>query len=282
MLDDIYWIRCEVGLKQLNDDSIDLVVTSPPYDEMRDYNGFDLRIEEVIGELYRVMKTGGIAVWVAGDETRGGDESATTFEHIIKFKKIGFILYDTMIFKKQNPPPKNHRRYEQCFEYMFILSKGKPLTTRLIMQSCKKAGKIRSGNTYIHDKSDIYFSQHKEGKVFSEKIRSNIWEYTVGNAEKYKNIVRRQHPAKFPILLARDHILSWSNEGEVILDPFMGSGTTALAAKLLNRKYIGFEISKDYWQRSREYLKLLDQKIKTDDKTILKFRSEVDEIMFRL
>jgi site-specific DNA-methyltransferase (adenine-specific) len=281
LLDGIYWIRCEVGLKLLDDASIDLVVTSPPYDEMREYKGFDLRIEEVISELYRVIKPGGVIIWVVGDETKEGNETTTAFEHIIRFKDTGLILYDTMIFRKQNAPPKSHRRYEPCFEYMFVLSKGKPSTTRLIVESCRRAGKNRVGNTYIHDSSDNLVLQHKEGKVLNEKIRSNIWEYTVGNAEKYRNIVKRQHPAKFPLLLARDHILSWSNEGEIVLDPFMGSGTTAIAAKLTNRRYIGFEISREYCNKCAEYMKQLNYKLTTKDKKVIEFRNEIKEIKYK-
>jgi site-specific DNA-methyltransferase (adenine-specific) len=281
MLDDIYCIRCEVGMNYLEDGSIDLVVTSPPYDQMREYTGFSLSIEEVISELYRVVKPGGIIVWVVGDETKKGNESTTAFDHIMQFKKAGFILYDTMIFKKQNPPPKNHKRYEQCFEYMFILSKGEPSITKLIIQPCRNAGKKSSKNTYVHDRSDKLELQHKDGKVKDKKIKSNVWEYTIGNSEKFRKIVERRHPAKFPILLARDHILSWSNEGDVVLDPFIGSGTTAIVAKLMNRKFIGFEISEEYYYRCREYMEELNRKLITGDRWVIKFINEMNKVKYK-
>jgi site-specific DNA-methyltransferase (adenine-specific) len=238
-------------------------------------------IEEVILELYRVIKPGGVVVWIVGDETKDGNESATAFEHVIKFKEAGFNLYDTMIYLKQNSPPKTHKRYEQCFEYMFVFSKGIPSTTNLIMQPCKRAGKDRKGNTYIHDRNDNFTLQHKEGKVLKEKIRFNAWTYTVGNAEKYRNLVKRNHPAKFPILLARDHILSWSNKGDIVLDPFIGSGTTAIVAILLERKYIGFEISEEYYKTCTESITLISDKIKHRDKTVIKYLNELAEIKFK-
>lgn len=144
---------------------------------------------------------------------------------------------------------------------MFVLCKGTPCTFRLLTQPCKYAGKKRTRNTYIQDRDDNYTAQHKKAKFQNEKIKFNIWEYTVGNAEKYRTKVKREHPAKFPILLARDHLLSWSNEGEIVLDPFMGSGTTAIVARLSNRKYIGFDISEDYCKRARGYLKEVDEKV---------------------
>lgn len=238
-------------------------------------------IHEVISELYRVIKPGGVVVWIVGDKTDEKNESTTAFEHITKFKDKGFVLYDTMIYKKQNPSPKNHKRYEQCFEYMFILSKGSPITVNLMMQPCRKAGKSRIGNTYIQDRSDKYTLQHIDGKVLDSKIKFNIWEYTVGNAERYRNIVKRKHPAKFPILLATDHILSWSNEGEIILDPFIGSGTTAIAAILTNRKYIGFEISQEYYNRCCEYIIQLKARVTADDIIIRKFKNEISMIKYK-
>jgi site-specific DNA-methyltransferase (adenine-specific) len=274
-------MKCESGLKMLSAESIDLVITSPPYDEMRNYQGFSVMIEEIILKLYRVIKQGGIVVWIVGDETKDGNESATAFEHVIKFKEAGFILYDTMIYQKQNPPPKTHKRYEQCFEFMFIFSKGTPSTTNLILQPCRYAGKIRKGNTYIHDRSDSFAPQHKEGKVLNDKIRFNNWVYTVGNAEKYRNLVKRNHPAKFPILLVRDHLLSWSNKGEVVLDPFIGSGTTAIVAILLERNYIGFEISEEYYNICCESIKQLNEKIETKDRTVIKFKSELEAIKYK-
>lgn len=281
MVDNIFFGKCENGLKKLDFNSIDLVITSPPYDELRTYYGFELMIEEVIKELYRVLKPGGVIVWVVGDETEDGSESATSFKHIFNFKEVGFNLYDTMIYIKQNPHPSNRKRYEPCFEYMFIFSKGIPSTVNLMQQRCKYAGKNKGTSTYIQDKKDNYTIQHKKGLVSNFKTRFNVWEYTVGNAEKFRNLVKRQHPAKFPILLVRDHILSWSNEGDIILDPFMGSGTTAIVSRLTNRKYIGFESNEIYYNKSQEYLKILNTKIINRENIIKKFEEEMKNIIFK-
>lgn len=194
---------------------------------------------------------------------------------------MGFKLYDTMIFAKKNAAPKTHKRYEQCFEYMFVFAKRKPKTTNMIMTGCTQAGKQRNGNTYIHDTTDKFKPQHTPGKVSEKKIQCNIWEYSIGKAESYRNIVKRKHPAKFPILLARDHILSWSNEGNVILDPFIGSGTTALAAILTGRKYIGFEISKEYHSKCERYIEILHDKIKNGDKEVKRFYEELKSIQYK-
>jgi site-specific DNA-methyltransferase (adenine-specific) len=273
---------CEKGLKHLKDESIDLVVTSPPYDKLRKYKGFGLRTDIIISELFRIIKPGGVVVWVSSDQTELYNESAHSFELVLKFKEEGFTLFDTMIFLKRNPIPKNHRRYEQKFEFMFVFSKGEPKTINLIMIPCKNAGRKRSGNTYIHNGGDLYTAQHKEGFIEDKKIASNVWEYTVGNAERYRNIVKREHPAKFPLLLARDHILSWSNEGDIILDPFIGSGTTAIAALITNRKYIGFEISLEYYKNCLKYIDILNQKILNRDKDVIAFMEEVDTLRYKI
>ena len=252
MLDNVFCTSCEEGLKKLVSNSVDLVVTSPPYDELRTYQGFEFMIDEVIKELYRALKPGGVIVWVVGDETGDSDETATSFMHVLKFKEQGFKLYDTMIYIKKNPPPKNHKRYEQCFEYMFVFSKGIPSKINLIQQTCKYAGINKGISTYIQDKTDKLKQEHKTKEVSNFKTKFNIWEYTVGNSEKYRTIVKRKHPAKFPILLVRDQILSWSIEGDVVLDPFMGSGTTGKVAILNNRDFIGIEINEEYFNIAKE------------------------------
>lgn len=249
---------------------------------MREYEGCEFDIDIVIDQLDRVLKNGGIIVWVISDETEDKDESATGFKHVLKFKEKGFLLYDTMIFLKNNPPPKTHRRYEQCFEYMFILSKGEPKTINLMARKCKKADEIRKGNTYIQDRTDTFKDQHKEGIVSKTSAKYNVWSYSVGNAEMYRNIVKRNHPAKFPLSLARDHILSWSNKGDVILDPFMGSGTTAIVAILTERSYIGFEKNEEYCNRCTKYIAELHEKVENDNKDLQKFKKDLNEIEYTI
>lgn len=187
----------------------------------------------VIQELYRVTKQGGVVVWVVGDATVKGSETGTSFKQALFFKEIGFNLHDTMIYAKQNPVPYHHNRYNPQFEYMFIFSKGVPKTFNPIQENTKgfKTGKYRyqDGSLKVANTPII-----KETKMLN-----NIWYYVVGG--KGNN-----HPASFPEKLAEDHILSWSNEGDIILDPMAGSGTTLKMAKKNNRNYIGIEISPEY------------------------------------
>ena len=234
----IYNMDCLEGLKLLDDNSIDLTVTSPPYDNLRTYNGFTWDFEGIVKELYRVTKQGGVVVWIVADQTINGSETGTSFRQALYFMECGFNLHDTMIYEKLNPMPKNDKRYEPAFEYMFIFTKGKIKTFNPILLPCKCAGKKTSGTQYTAN--GALKKKWGSGKpVKKTKVKSNIWAYPVGNE-------RVGHPAIFPEQLAQDHILSWSNEGDLVLDPFMGSGTTAKMAKLNNRNYIGFEISKDY------------------------------------
>lgn len=222
-------------MARMPDNFIDLTVTSPPYDNLRTYNGYCFDFESVAKELFRVTKHGGVIVWVVGDATVKGSESGTSFRQALYFKEIGFNLHDTMIYKKANAMPNaNSKRYRQCFEYMFILSKGEPNTFNPITVDVKRfdVGRQRQKNGSIENYEKKY-SENKERKI------DNIFEYGVGG-------LNTGHPAIFPEQLANDHILSWSNEGDLIYDPFMGSGTTAKMAIKNNRNWIGSEISEEY------------------------------------
>ena len=234
---------CLEVMKTLPDNSVDLTVTSPPYDNLRTYNGYVFNFEGIAKQLYRVTKEGGVVVWVVGDATINGSETGTSFKQALYFKEIGFNLHDTMIYRKSNRQPLNHPRYEQEFEYMFIFSKGKVKTVNLITTKCLNAGKINRG-TARNGGSDTLQKKHGSGKPCKDlKPLGNIWSYAVGTEKDNKGI----HPAIFPEQLAHDHIISWSNEGDTVLDPMMGSGTTGKMAKILNRHFIGIELSKEYF-----------------------------------
>lgn len=245
---------CIEIMKSFKDECIDLVVTSPPYDNLRNYNGYSFNFEGVVKQLFRVMKQGGVVVWIIGDATIKGSETGTSFKQALFFKEIGFNLHDTMIFKKRNPIPQIYRkRYNNIFEYMFIFSKGEVKTHNPIMVDCLHAGLKLNGTTY----KNYSKNNQKRGKlakpVKEKKIKGNIWEYVVG-----KNIEDQEakgHSAPFPCELAKDHILSWSNEGDIVLDPMCGSGTTCKMSKRLNRNFIGIEISKEYCDIAEERLK---------------------------
>ena len=237
------------GMKLLPDNYIDLTVTSPPYDDLRSYKGCEWNFEifkDVARELYRVTKDGGVVVWVVGDKTHKGSESGTSFRQALYFKEIGFNLHDTMIYAKNNVyahDPRN-RRYKQCFEYMFVLSKGKPKTYNEIKDRPNKhKGKTLSGTKGRNKNGE---KRDLKPIVMGEfQARFNIWEYTTGRSVSTDKIAF-EHPAIFPEKLAEDHILSWSNEGDIIMDIFAGSGTVRKMCRLNNRQYIGFEIAEEY------------------------------------
>ena len=241
-LDRIYNEDCLQGMKRMEAESVDLTVTSPPYDNLRAYKGYNFDFENIAKELYRVTKQGGIVVWVVGDATIDGDETGTSFRQALYFKEIGFRLHDTMIYHKEIPTwNQTSMRYRQHFEYMFVFSKGKPKTFNPIRdvkvhnmqpRTCKSN---RTGEAHY----DLYVPKNEY------TVRGNIWKYAVGSNSATDKIAF-EHPAIFPEALAADHVRSWSNEGETVLDPFSGSGTTAKVARALGRHYIGFEISAEY------------------------------------
>jgi DNA modification methylase len=239
-------------LRTFPDECIDLTVTSPPYDNLRDYNGYDFDFENLAKELFRVTKKGGVVVWVVGDAVINGSESGTSFKQALHFKEIGFNLHDTMIYSKTSPGLPHPNRYLASFEYMFVLSKGKPKTVNLI--------KDRKNNWLNHRINNSV--REKDGKMYPRKgsipkeygVRYNIWKYNVGYLHTTKDKEAYQHPAMFPEKLAEDHIISWSNEGDLVLDPFVGSGTTAKMAKYNKRNYIGIDISQEYLDIAKKRL----------------------------
>lgn len=234
---------------------VDLTVTSPPYDGLRTYNGYSFPFEEIAKELFRVTKDGGVVVWVVGDSTVNGSESLTSFRQALYFKELGFNIHDTMIYAKNNPVPLTHNRYEQQFEYMFILSKGTPKTFNPIKIKndgegiLKTRGRInKEGRQY--DGNAFRIGQNT--KVKSHRIDYNIWFYSIGSTGTTLDREAFKHPAIFPEQLAADHIYSWSNENDLVYDPFGGSGTTAKMSHLQKRKCIMSEISLEYCQIAKK------------------------------
>ena len=230
-------------LKTFPADMIDLTVTSPPYDNIREYDGYSFDFEALAKELYRVTKPGGQLVWIVADQTKDYDESGTSFEQALYFKKqCGFKLNDTLIYQRQARPGK-FPRYPQSFEYMFVLCKGQPKTLNLQKSHMSKYTAKRS---FARREKDGHFSSRKYYAA-DAVLWSNVWDYGVTNAPGQKeDHIKFNHPATFPDALARDHILSWSDENDLVLDPFCGSGTTCKMAKLLKRNYIGIDISEKY------------------------------------
>lgn len=244
-------IKAENYLLALPSEYIDLTITSPPYDTLRKYNNvFDLEL--IVKELYRATKQGGICVWVVADKTQDGSETGTSFRQALKFIDGGWNLHDTMIYNSDKPPL-NHNRYEQEFEYMFVFSKGRPKTFNPIMVDCKYAGEDKSARTFRQTGDDI-METHQKTPVKSHKIKGNIWRYSTGFNKSTKDKIAFKHPAIFPELLVTDHINSWTNDGDLVCDIFMGSGTTAKIAKQLGRDYCGCEVSEEYYAIIKERL----------------------------
>jgi DNA modification methylase len=242
---------CLEVMGELPDNYIDLTVTSPPYDNLRTYNGFSFDFEGIAKELFRVTKQGGVVVWVIGDSVVRGSETGNAFRQALHFKEIGFNLHDTMIYQKNAFPFPDKTRYAQVFEYMFVLSKGKPNTTNIIRVPTKEANRIKNKKSYQRlPNGETVPMKYETGK--SERNKENVWMFEVGYMKTTKDKFAFQHPAMFPEQLAHDHIISWSNEGDIVFDPMCGSGTTCKMAKQLGRNFIGIDISEEYCEIAKQ------------------------------
>ena len=257
----IYNGDCLDVMKKFPDGYIDLTVTSPPYDNLRTYNGnidqwtFE-KFQEIAKQLYRITAEGGVVVWVVGDATIKGDETGSSFRQALYFKECGFNLHDTMIWIKDGGGAVGSNYcYTQNFEYNFVFSKGRPKSINLI---CDKEnlsfGKDKSGVGRRSPDGEHKIETRKPSKEFS---RRNNWWYIPPQKGG-------EHPAVFPEQLVNDHILSWSNEGDLVYDPFMGSGTTAKMAIVNNRNWIGSEISE-------EYCSIIEQRVKTAEPLLFSY-----------
>lgn len=267
-IDRIYNMDCVRGMQDFIDNSsIDLVVTSPPYDDLRKYGGESTwnfeKFKDCAFELFRVLKDGGVIVWNVNDRTIDGGKSGTSFKQCLHFMELGLKLNDTMIWKKTNPMPQVRQpRYSACFEYMFVLSKGKPKTFNPIMRKTKCGGQ-RYDSTCKNMGGENGRTE-KHFLINNESVDYNIWEIAIAQNKS-------GHPAVFPEELSSRHVRSWSNEGDLVLDPFIGSGTTALSCIKNNRHFIGFEINPDYCNYANELVeKTFQQKHACiEDKNVL-------------
>ena len=251
-IDQIIVGDCLEVMKDWPDGCIPLTVTSPPYDDLRDYKGYKFDFEGIAKELYRITKDGGVLVWVVDDKKTNGSESGTSLKQALYFMSIGFNLHDKMIYEAKNGSMGAYNEYLQCWEFMFVFAKGKIETVNL----------LRDRKNVVHgDKSTPKRGRDKDGTLAERHIvdrdiygrRKNIWRYPVGGKQELGN-----HPAIFPEQLAADHIVSWSNEGDIVFDPMCGSGTTPKQARRLSRIPIGIDISEEYCEIARQRLEAVD------------------------
>ena len=247
----IYCSECVKFMEKLEDSFIDLTITSPPYDNLRNYNGYSFDVEAIAKELYRITKDGGVCVWVVGDKIIKGNKTLTSFKHALTFQSYGWNVHDVMIYKKKNTPFMRSNAYTNCYEYMFVFSKGSPKTFNPLKTKTARNGQ----EMLVYNKGADGVNKKILGTLNKEKTKTNIWEYAVGLGGTTMDKIAFKHPATFPEKLAEDHILSWSNKNDLIFDPMCGSGTTCKMALLNERRYIGCDISKEYVDISNERLK---------------------------
>lgn len=253
-LDRIYQSDSVEFLSSIPSDFADCILTSPPYDGLRTYEGCEWDCSGTIREAYRVLKPGGVVVWVVSDMTKNGSETGTSFRQALAFMDAGFLLHDTMIYMKDNPPPVGGpKRYYQSFEYMFIFSKGAPKTFNAITEPRRNKWNDKRTVRYrpvVRNKAGVFTKKEIEINQGEVKLQ-NVWSYTVSGGSVSEDRYAHEHPAIFPEALARDHVITWTNPGDIIIDPFSGSGTTAKMALRYGRHFLCCDTSSTYCDLSR-------------------------------
>ena len=241
---------CLDVMREMPDKCVDLVLTSPPYDGLRKYDGYSFPFPDIARQICRVLADGGVCVWVVGDSVVKGSETGTSFRQALAFMDMGLSLHDTMIYKKDSSPFPESNRYNQTFEYMFILSKGKPKTFNPILDPCAFVGVTSPTKTFRNADGSTSAAKYEQGNA--TKIRENVWKYSAGYMKSSPDKATFEHPATFPEKLAGDHVNSWTNAGDIVLDPFSGSGTSSLLAERLGRKWCGIDVSPKYCTIARK------------------------------
>jgi site-specific DNA-methyltransferase (adenine-specific) len=257
----IYNESCLDTMQRLEDNSIDLVITSPPYDNMRKYGdgknyhqrlkdtGYSFEFEEIAKELTRTLKEGGVIMWNVQDQTIKGSRTGNSMRQALYFmEECGLFMHDHLIWYKTGTPFPSPYRYRNVWENMFVFSKGKPKHFDPILKRNKTGGDSRKRRRERDHNGELVM-QEREVKIKEWGIDDNVW--YVSNHFKSNDKKRiENHPAIMPEELVRRHIQSWTNEGDIVYDPFSGSGTTSKVAAEMDRTYLGSEINKEYYEAS--------------------------------
>jgi len=265
MVNSIILGNCVDELNKLDDESVDAFITSPPYDNLRDYNGYSFPFEDIARVMYQKLAKGGVIVWVVGDAVIKGSETGSSFRQAIFFQELGLNIHDTMIYEKNGssfPARRTGNRYSQVFEYMFVFSKGKPKTANLI---CDKKNKWSGWTTFGKGTN-----RDKDGRLVAGKGRKptpnfsprhNVWKYNTGKSYTTKDGFAFKHPAMFPESLAEDHIMTWTSPNDLVVDPFVGAGTTTKMAAVNGRNWIGIDVSEEYVGIARQRMEVAERMI---------------------
>jgi len=244
---------CVEGMSKLPSDSIPLTVTSPPYDRVRNFAAWDF--DRVAEQLYRVTMPGGVVCWVVQDGFEKGRRTCTSFKQALRFFGLGFWMWEVLIVVVKSYQLPTTGRYVSLFHYCFVMSKGKPRKVNVLRDKPNKCAGMMKRNWHRRSPDGSMRKGVLPQPIAQYGLRGNVWEYAGGYGSTTKDKYAFAHPALMPEKLARDLILSFSSPYDMVLDPFMGAGTTAKMALLNGRRWLGFEIDDEYVAIASERLR---------------------------
>ena len=267
MINQIYNEDCLETMGRMEDGLCDLILTSPPYDNLRRYGqertnhkrlkgGMSFDFESIAKEMTRVLKPGGVIMWNVQDQTINMSRTGSSMRQALYFMdECGLNFWDHLIWYKTGTPFPSPHRYRSVWENMFIFSKGKPNTFNPILKRNKTAGQVRNSRKFRDHKGD--FVEGFQGTPIREfGNEDNVWYIANGANKSYKNKLSVNHPAVMTDEIARRHILTWTNENDIIYDPFLGASTTTRVARDNNRQWIGSEIHTPYYELSKQIMNI--------------------------